>query len=95
MPKAIWNSRVIAEAPDEAVEVVEGNVYFAPEAVRQDCLEPSATVTHCHWKGEASYFHVKADGQVNRDAAWTYRDPLPAARHVAGRIAFWRGVRIE
>lgn len=31
MPKAIWNRVVLAEAPEERVENVEGNVYSPPE----------------------------------------------------------------
>ena len=31
---------------------------------------------------------------VNRDAAWYYPDPKPAARNVKHHIAFWRGVEV-
>jgi uncharacterized protein (DUF427 family) len=93
MPKAIWNGAVIAEAPDTIV--VEGNHYFLPEAVAMEHLKPSGTHTTCGWKGLASYYHVVAGGQVNEDAAWYYPDPKPEAAQIAGRIAFWKGVRIE
>jgi uncharacterized protein (DUF427 family) len=43
----------------------------------------------------ASYYTVVVDGKENRDAAWYYPDPSPAAAQIAGRIAFWRGVRVE
>jgi uncharacterized protein (DUF427 family) len=95
MPKAIWNGQVIAEAPDDAIEMVEGNVYFPVSAVRADVLQPSDTHTVCGWKGTASYYNVVVDGAVNKDAAWYYPEPLDAARQVTGRIAFWRGVTIE
>ena len=45
MPKAIWNGAVIAEAADDAVERVEGNVYFPADAVRREYLVPSDTHT--------------------------------------------------
>jgi uncharacterized protein (DUF427 family) len=35
---------------------------------------------------------VVVDGQKAADAAWYYPDPLDAAKEIAGRIAFWRGV---
>lgn len=35
MPKAIWNGSIIAEAADDAVEIVEGNVYFPIQAIHQ------------------------------------------------------------
>jgi uncharacterized protein (DUF427 family) len=95
MPLARWNETVLAEAPAEAVEIVEGNVYFPQEAVRSDYMTPSETNTVCPWKGTASYYHVKVDGKINRDAAWYYPDPKPAAENIRGRIAFWRGVQVE
>ena len=95
MPKAIWNGAVIAEASEDAVELVEGNVYFPAESVRRDCLQPSDTHTVCGWKGTASYYHVAVDGELNRDAAWYYPEPKDAARNITGRIAFWKGVQVE
>jgi uncharacterized protein (DUF427 family) len=95
MPKAIWNGTVVAEAADDAIEIVEGNVYFPADAVRRDLLQPSETHTVCGWKGTASYYHVAVDGEVNRDAAWYYPEPKDAARNVTGRIAFWKGVKVE
>jgi uncharacterized protein (DUF427 family) len=94
MPKAIWNGAVIAEAPGDAVEIVERNVYFPIESVRQEYLRPSQTHTMCGWKGTASYYDVVVDGQVNADAAWYYPEPMDAAKQIAGRVAFWRGVSV-
>jgi uncharacterized protein (DUF427 family) len=95
MPRAIWNGAVIAEADDAAVEIVEGNVYFPMDAVCREHLQDSETITHCSWKGDANYFHVVVDGEVNRDAAWIYRMPSDAAKQIAGHVAFWRGVDVE
>ncbi|MBK4738424.1 DUF427 domain-containing protein [Noviherbaspirillum pedocola] len=95
MPKAIWNGSVIAEAPDDAVEIVEGNVYFPMHAVREDLLQPSDNTSSCYWKGRANYYHVVVDGKVNQDAAWTYRTPSDAAQRIAGHVAFWHGVEVE
>ncbi|NEX64740.1 DUF427 domain-containing protein [Noviherbaspirillum galbum] len=95
MPTAVWNDTVIAEAPQDAVKIVENNVYFPPDAVDQSHLVLSDTQTRCHWKGTASYYHVSVDGKINRDAAWVYRNPLPEAGEIAGHIAFWRGVDVS
>ena len=95
MPRATWNGTVIAEAPADAVELVEGNVYFPVDAVRQEYLQPSQTHTVCGWKGTASYYDVAVGGQVNRDAAWYYPEPKDAAKQIAGRVAFWNGVTVE
>ena len=93
MPKAIWNGAVLAES--DRCEVVEGNQYFPPEAVRREHLEPSATHTTCPWKGVASYYDVVVNGETNRDAAWYYPEPKAAARNIKGYVAFWRGVKVE
>lgn len=93
MARAVWQGVVLAES--DACRVVEGNHYFPPESVARQYLRPSATHTRCGWKGEASYYDVVVDGAVNRDAAWYYPQPLPAAREIAGYVAFWRGVATE
>lgn len=95
MPKATWNDAVLAEASADEVEIVEGNVYFPIEAVRREHLTSSDTHTVCPWKGTASYYNVSVDGKVNRDAAWFYPDPKPAAENIRGRVAFWRGVQVD
>jgi uncharacterized protein (DUF427 family) len=91
--RATWNGAVIAES-DETI-VVEGNHYFPPDTVVSEYVRPSDTMTRCPWKGVAGYYDVVVDGEVNRDAAWAYRDPNRAARKIAGHVAFWKGVRIE
>lgn len=88
--KAMWSDTILAESDDTVV--VEGNHYFPESALRREYFRPSATHTTCGWKGEASYFDVVVGDQVNRDAAWYYPDPKPAAKQILGRVAFWRGV---
>jgi uncharacterized protein (DUF427 family) len=95
MPRALWNGQILAEAPAEACERVEGNLYFPPEALRKERFRPSATHTECGWKGTASYYDVVVDGQVNPDAAWYYPAPMEAARQIKGYVAFWKGVTVE
>ena len=95
MPRAMWNGAVLAEAPRDRVEIVEGNVYFPPDSVHTEHLRPTDTHTVCPWKGTASYYNVVVDGQTNRDAAWYYPEPKDAANKVKGYVAFWRGVNVE
>ncbi|MBC7501408.1 MAG: DUF427 domain-containing protein [Herminiimonas sp.] len=95
MPKASWNGKVIAEAQADAIEVVEGNSYFPLSAVDPAALQASDHHTDCPWKGTASYYDVVVDGQVNKNAAWYYPQPKDAAKQIAGRVAFWRGVTVE
>lgn len=93
MARATWNGAVLAESED--IEVVEGNVYFPRAALVDACFEPSDHTSVCGWKGTATYWHVVVDGERNENAAWTYAEPKPAAKHIAGRVAFWKGVRVE
>jgi len=95
MPKATWNGAVLAEANAAHVQIVEGNVYFPPEAVNKAFFRDSQTHTVCPWKGTASYYDVVVQGQVNKDAAWYYVETKDAARHVRGHVAFWKGVTVE
>ncbi|MGH7897562.1 MAG: DUF427 domain-containing protein [Candidatus Binatia bacterium] len=93
MPKATWKGTVVAES--KRCEVVEGNQYFPPDAIRREHLRESSTHTTCPWKGVASYYDVVVDGEVNKDAAWYYPDPKPAAANVKDHVAFWRGVTVD
>lgn len=90
--KAIWNGEVIAES-DETI-VVEGNHYFPLSAVNESLLKPSDKTTFCPWKGTANYYTLSVGGDDNVDAAWYYAEPKSAAKQIAGRVAFWRGVEV-
>lgn len=93
MPKAIWNGVVVAES--DQFEMVEGNVYFPPTAIKREYFKESATHTTCPWKGVASYFTLEVNGQQNPDAAWYYPETKDAAKQIQGYVAFWRGVKVE
>jgi uncharacterized protein (DUF427 family) len=93
MPKATWEGAVLAES-NQCV-VVEGNQYFPPDAVKKEFLQPSETTSKCPWKGTAHYYHVVVDGKTNKNAAWYYPDPSAEAREIKGRLAFWKGVKVE
>jgi len=93
MVKAVWNNVVLADSDNTVV--VEGNHYFPPEAIKLELLEPSAATSVCPWKGTAHYYTILAGGAENRDAAWHYPSPSPAAAIIKGRIAFWKGVKVS
>jgi uncharacterized protein (DUF427 family) len=91
--RAVWNGTVIAES--DRTEVVEGNHYFPPDAIKTAYFRASPTRTTCPWKGVASYYNLEVDGHTNRDAAWYYPTPKDAAQHIAGHVAFWKGVEVK
>jgi uncharacterized protein (DUF427 family) len=91
--KATWNGAVLAESDDTVV--VEGNQYFPAESIRREHFRETGTHTVCPWKGTASYYDVVVNGETNKDAAWYYPEPKDAAKEITGRVAFWRGVKVE
>jgi uncharacterized protein (DUF427 family) len=90
--KAIWKDEIIAES--DSTIVIEGNHYFPPESVNMEFLRPTDTQSTCPWKGLASYYDVVVGDDVDKDAAWYYPEPKPAAAEIKNHVAFWRGVQI-
>lgn len=91
--KAIWDNQIIAES-EKTIEI-EGNQYFPPDSIKKEYFLPSDRHSTCHWKGEASYYHVKVGEEVNENAAWYYPEPKDAAKEIKGYIAFWKGVEVK
>ncbi|NMM11996.1 MAG: DUF427 domain-containing protein [Rhodoferax sp.] len=91
--KAIWNNTVIAESDDTVL--VEGNRYFPESALKREYITFSNHKSSCAWKGQASYYSLMVNGDLNTDAVWYYPDPKTEAEMVRGRVAFWKGVTIE
>jgi uncharacterized protein (DUF427 family) len=63
--------------------------YLPLEDVRDGVLEPSEKTSHCPYKGDASYFSVRAGGELHEDLVWTYVDPIPAVADIAGMVCFY------
>ncbi len=91
--KAIWNGAVIAQSDDTVL--VEGNHYFPEASLNRALTTFSNHKTMCAWKGQASYYSLIVNGDMNVDAVWYYADPKPEADMVRGRVAFWKGVKVE
>jgi uncharacterized protein (DUF427 family) len=91
--KATWNGAVIAQSDDTVV--VEGNHYFPESTLDRQYVTFSNHKTSCAWKGQASYYSLLVKGELNLDAVWYYPDPKPEAEMVRGRVAFWKGVKVE
>ena len=91
--KAVWKNTVIAES--DATVMVEGNHYFPAATVNQQFISFSNHKTSCAWKGQASYYSLIVDGELNPDAAWYYAEPKEAAANIKGYVAFWKGVQVS
>jgi uncharacterized protein (DUF427 family) len=93
MVTAKWNGSVLAES--DKCKVVEGNYYFPPDTIKREHFVKSDTTTICSWKGTASYYDIKVNWAVNKDAAWFYPQTKDAAKEIEGYVAFWKGVEVE
>ncbi len=91
--KAVWNGEVLAESDDTIV--VEGSHYFPPDSVRWDHFTETDLHTTCPWKGEASYYTLKVDGEEAKNAAWTYHEPKEKAKHIKDYVAFYGYIEIS
>lgn len=78
---------------DRALSLAEADYpvaqYLPLEDVDRSVLEPSATVTTCPYKGDASYYTISAGGTTLPDAVWSYRTPHDAVAEIAGYVAFY------
>lgn len=90
--QAIWNNTVIAESDD--IVMVEGNHYFPESSLKREFISFSNHKTSCAWKGQASYYSLMVNGEMNTDAVWFYADPKAEAANIKGRVAFWKGVKV-
>jgi uncharacterized protein (DUF427 family) len=65
-------------------------VQYIPLAdVDKSMLTRTEHKTHCPYKGDASYYTIKADGRVAENAIWTYEQPFDGVRQIAGHVAFY------
>jgi uncharacterized protein (DUF427 family) len=90
---------VIAETA-KALTLKEGKYPAVQYVPRQDAnmtlLERTDRTTHCPYKGDASYYSIKADGKTLDNAIWTYETPFPAMAEISGHLAFYPDkVKIE
>lgn len=97
--KAIWNNVVVAEAAQEDLIRIEGNWYFPPNSLKQEYFKSSDHHTHCHWKGEASYYDVVVGDKENQFGAWYYPEPMDGSidrvkKDFTNYVAFWNGIEV-
>jgi uncharacterized protein (DUF427 family) len=63
--------------------------YIPRDDAQLDYFQASAHKTHCPYKGDASYFSLKAGDRSVQDAVWSYAEPYPAMKEIAGHLAFY------
>ncbi|KAF2397658.1 DUF427 domain protein [Trichodelitschia bisporula] len=89
MPHATASLNGQTIASTDTYQVVEGNVYFPPSALKSEFYTKTDTHTHCPWKGDASYYTVAVGDAVREDAAWYYPEVITErAKPLRGWVAF-------
>jgi uncharacterized protein (DUF427 family) len=92
--RVMFNGETLADSKRAVLLRETGHLpvyYFPPEDVRQDLLEPTDLHTRCPFKGEASYWTIKAGDRSSENAVWSYLDPLPGREDIRGYQAFYWG----
>jgi uncharacterized protein (DUF427 family) len=63
--------------------------YFPRSDVAMAFLQKTPKVTHCPYKGDATYYTIVRDRRIIENAVWSYETPLPGVSQIAGRLAFY------
>ncbi len=63
--------------------------YLPKTDVRMDLLTSTDTVTHCPYKGSASYWSVETPDGLHADIVWGYRAPVAESLRIAGLVSFY------
>ncbi len=64
--------------------------YYIPKLdVRMNLLEPTDTVTHCPYKGAASYWSLRLGDKTYKDLVWAYRRPIPEIPKIENLLCFY------
>jgi uncharacterized protein (DUF427 family) len=92
-PVASPAGAVLAESDD--IVTVEGNHYFPASSLNRDYVTFSNHRTSCPWKGQAYYYTLSVNGEMNPEAVWYYPEPTEAAANIKDRVAFWKGVKVD
>jgi uncharacterized protein (DUF427 family) len=90
--RVLFEGHEIADS-DDVLVLTEANYppvyYFPRDDVQMLFLRRTDKVTHCPYKGDASYFTIYRDANVIEDAVWSYEDPFPAVGQIGNRVAFY------
>jgi uncharacterized protein (DUF427 family) len=87
-----FQGEVVADTT-HALELQEASyppvLYIPRTDVKLEHYAPTAHQSHCPYKGDASYFSLKADGKTAENAVWSYETPFPAMAAITNHVAFY------
>jgi uncharacterized protein (DUF427 family) len=89
--KITWDGNTLAEST-HALELKEDDyekVYYIPlKDVKAEVIR-SGTRTVCPYKGKASYYSMKLNDKIVKDAIWQYADPSPEFTVLKDYVSFY------
>ncbi len=91
--RVVFNGETLARSERALLVCETGHepvYYFPRNDVRMDLLEKTNHRTRCPFKGEASYWTLRAGERSSANAAWSYEAPIEEVAGLAGYIAFYR-----
>ncbi|MEV4558989.1 DUF427 domain-containing protein [Kitasatospora sp. NPDC049285] len=63
--------------------------YLPPTDLVLPLFTTSDRITHCPYKGTATYLSAQVGDTLHQDLAWSYPTPLPESQKIAGLVAFY------
>ena len=89
--RVVLNGRAVADSTRALVlkETTYKPVYYIPrEDADMASFERTSRITHCPYKGDASYYSIRVGDRLSENAIWSYEDPFPAVADIRERLAF-------
>jgi uncharacterized protein (DUF427 family) len=91
--KATLDAHVIADSDD--IVDCKGYWYFPATSVRLEWLKKSPkTARDRECPHDVQFYDVTVDGVTHARNAWVYEAPRPEMAQVAGRVGFWKDVKV-
>jgi uncharacterized protein (DUF427 family) len=84
--------RVIADSTRALVmraRATPPDQYIPREDVDMAALTRTSHVTHCPYKGDASYWTIHSGDRVIENAVWSYESPYQRVAQIKGYLAFY------
>ncbi|MEM9591444.1 MAG: DUF427 domain-containing protein, partial [Pseudomonadota bacterium] len=90
--RAVFNGHTVADSGNVLLmrETRLAPVFYFPrEDVRMDLFAKSNHLTHCPFKGNATYWTIRIGSRSAEDAAWSYEEPYDESSLVERYVAFY------
>ena len=89
----VMRGDVVLADSERAVDLLEPKhipiIYIPRDDVNLDLLTATDHVTHCPYKGNASYWSITGAGDLAENAVWSYEDPIEEVAGVKDLMAFY------